>query len=128
MRIAQILLDGAAEYERKMQRIDHKALAATHDLTVVHSTRGIDADVAHVYGPRLLHEAPAIPYIANAHVERTRLLFRRLPPPAYVVSPLADEKRKLLPEAVEERYFGNAATGQGGADELRVTSLESQGQ
>jgi hypothetical protein len=123
MRIAQILLDGVAEYERKMQRIDHEALAPVHDLVVVRSTTGIDADVAHVYGPRLLHEAPAIPYVANADVRRRRFAFRRLPRPGYVVSPLADENRELLPEAVEERYFNHVTTGQS-----RVTSLVRQGQ
>jgi hypothetical protein len=111
MRIAQVLLDGASEYERKMQRIDHEILAPTHEVVVAGSTRGLVADVAHVYGPRVLSEAPTIPYVANAGVKRRRLAFRPLPPPGYIVSPLADEDRQLLPEAVEEQYFGSRVTG-----------------
>src|SRR5258708_5040343 len=105
MRIAHILLDGASGYERSMQRIDQESLAASHEVVLADSTRSIHADVAHVYGPRVLSEAPAIPYVANGDVKRRRLALRRLPPPGYVVSPLEAEGRQLLPEAVGEQYF-----------------------
>lgn len=106
MRIAQIVLDGASEYERKSQRIDAAALAATHDVTLTtidKLTRG-SADFAHVYGPRELAARDlakiAVPYVSNGTLTPSRLPWRRAVAPAAVVSPLDN-----LPEAVEETWF-----------------------
>lgn len=100
MRIAQLLLPGASEYERKSQRIDAVALtAAGFELT--HEN---DADVAHVYGPDPL---PAlrklrIPFVANARPRNS--WWRRAPEPAAVISPLKDSAN-FVPEAIDDLYF-----------------------
>jgi len=52
MKIAQIVVPGASEYERKSQRIDFAALSeAQHEVGVYADPREVrDADIAHVYG------------------------------------------------------------------------------
>jgi glycosyltransferase involved in cell wall biosynthesis len=106
VRIAHILLPGASEYERKSQRIDAAALAASHEvkLTTLAELTRASADVAHVYGPRILAAADFVrfplPYVANAGVTASRLPWRRVTAPAAIVSPLDN-----LPEAVEEHWF-----------------------
>ena len=79
MKIAQIVVPGASEYERKSQRVDFAALSqAGHQVAVYKDPRDLrDEEVAHVYGP-----AP-----------------RRMRVPHVVESELA------LPEAVEEMYW-----------------------
>jgi len=119
MRIAQIILPGASEYERKSQRIDHAALAAAHDvfLVSVEEARASGADVAHVYAAGELPVAPfvrfPIPYISSADARRSRWRFRRAVEPEYVVSPIiekVDESRyQPLAEAVEDLYFAGIA-------------------
>lgn len=105
MRIVQIVLADASEYERKCQRVDFEALAA-HEVIVasIDDARASGADVAHVYAGRELPAAPFVrfpmPYIASAAVKRSPWPWRRAVEPDYVVSPLAE-----LPEAVEERYW-----------------------
>jgi phosphatidylinositol alpha 1,6-mannosyltransferase len=88
MRVAQITLRTASEYERKSQRVDRVALAAEHELV----ERG--ADVVHVYG---------------AGVRRARLWAKTVP-----ITPLKDVAATYIPEAVEEQYFApSASTGHG---------------
>jgi hypothetical protein len=86
MRVAQITLRDASEYEKKCRRVDAVALAAEHE--VVESPRG--ADVVHVYG---------------AGVRRPRFWSCVVP-----ITPLKDVKETFIPEAVEEQYFAHAAT------------------
>ena len=113
MKIAQLLLAGAPEYERKSQRVDFAALAAMHEVILLHDpaavVRGSGARVAHVYGPPELPRAPfvgfPIPYIASGDLPRRRFALRRPAEPEYVVTPLRDGPGELLPEAVEEEYF-----------------------
>jgi hypothetical protein len=99
VRIAQFLLPGASEYERKLQRIDAASLtAAGFELTNEN-----DADVAHVYGPDPLPRLHAlrIPFVANAR-PRSRW-WRRAPEPNVVISPLKDAN--FVPEAIDDLYF-----------------------
>lgn len=115
MRIAQILLPGVTEYERKSQRIDRAALSAVHEVLVVSAeeARVCGADVAHVYAGG---ELPAraflgfpLPYVASADVRRSRWPFRRPVEPDYVVSPVVEKveqsRYQPLNEAVEDLYF-----------------------
>lgn len=109
MRIAQIVLPGASEYERKSQRADHAALSERHEVTVVgiDAIRGIQADVAHVYANGELPAAAfvgfPIPYVASSDVHQSRWIWKRPVPPRRVLSPLAPDEP--LPEVVEEGYF-----------------------
>src|SRR5687768_1989491 len=113
MRIAQIVLPGASEYERKSQRVDHAVLAGKAELafTNVEEAARSGASVAHVYAsgeiPARAFAGFTLPYVASSDVRKTRLSFRAPAPPALVVSPLAqtEGRSQLLPEAVEERYF-----------------------
>jgi hypothetical protein len=80
MKIAQIVVPGASEYERKSQRIDFAALSETqHEVGVYADPREVrDADIAHVYGRAKLR----IPHVVDAEV--------------------------ALPEAVEEAFWSAA--------------------
>lgn len=111
MRIAQIVLAGASEYERKSQRVDAEALAPAHEVEVMTALPPGKprADVAHVYGPRDLPRSLftrfPIPYVANGAPRRRRLALRPPAEPGYVVSPVAGTGAHHLPEGVEARYF-----------------------
>ena len=119
MRIAQIILPGASEYERKCQRVDHAALSATHEV-IVTTAGDVNADVAHVYATGELPIAPFIhfpvPYVSSADVRRARWPFRKAEEPDYVVSPLIEKieqsRYQPLAEAVEDAYFSGAAGSQ----------------
>lgn len=108
MRIVQIVLPGASEYERKSQRADHAALSANHEVTVVggDALAGINADVAHVYAGEFLPATAflgfRVPYVASADFPPARWRLRKPVKPRVVASPLAEEP---LPEIVEDRYF-----------------------
>jgi hypothetical protein len=108
MRVAQIILPHASEYERKCQRVDLAALATAHDVIVIapEEIGGSGADVAHVYGPRELPSAPfvrfPIPYVASGDIKRSRWSLKKPVAPRIIVSPFGGEP---LPEAVEEQYF-----------------------
>jgi glycosyltransferase involved in cell wall biosynthesis len=112
VRIAQILLPGASEYERKSQRIDQSALAERHEVIVssLDTIRDANADVAHVYASVELPAAAfvgfPIPYVSPIGFRPTRWRLRRPLPPRRIVSPLGEE---ALPESVEERYFAMAS-------------------
>ncbi|MEA2571080.1 MAG: hypothetical protein QOI24_3081 [Acidobacteriota bacterium] len=100
MRIAQLLLPGASEYERRSQRIDADALTAIG----FELTNECDARVAHVYGPDPLPRlrAPRIPFVANARL-RSRWWLRAREPNV-VISPLKDAST-FVPEAIDDSYF-----------------------
>ena len=135
MRIAQIILPGVSEYERKSQRIDHASLAAAHEVSIVtaEEARASGADVAHVYATGELPVAPFVrfplPYIASADVRRSRWPFRRAVEPDYVVSPIIERveqsRYQPLSEAVEETYFSGVApaSGAGGRSGRRSTLI-----
>jgi glycosyltransferase involved in cell wall biosynthesis len=105
MRILQIMLPGASEFEKKCQRIDFASLSPKHEVMVVTSTRDTPlADVAHIYGPVPLPPGPLVgfttPYVASSAPARPRLSLRRPSQPLIIVS---------APEAVEEIYFAPSA-------------------
>lgn len=66
MKIAQIVVPGASEYERKSQRIDFAALSeAQHEVGVYADPREVrDADIAHVYGRAKLR----MPHVIDAEL------------------------------------------------------------
>lgn len=114
MKIAQIILADAAQFERKCQRLDFVTLSVIHDVVVsesIEAARG--ADVAQIYGPTPLPNQPLIglatPYIASSAPSSRRFALRRAAPPALIVSPLAQVPAPLvhLPEAVGDGYFGS---------------------
>lgn len=119
MRIAQIVLPDASQYERKSQRADAAALAGVHEvqLTTLEAAAAERADVAHVYAGRELPAARLVrfplPYVASADVPPSRWRLRRPVAPEYVVSPLfpKGESGRLqpLPEAVEDAFFAATA-------------------
>src|SRR5512138_1118043 len=96
MRVAQIVVEGASEYERKHQRID-----ASGGLEIVGVS---DSEIAHVYAPP---EFPAsavrdlrVPYVASGTPRRTWL--NHVSEPRLIITP------ENVPEAVEEIWFGVA--------------------
>lgn len=103
--IAQILLDGASEYERKSQRIDAVGLAASHTIT----SDPAGADLAHVYGPSPIPAGAArrigIPYVASSAPARSRLSFRKTPQPRQIITPLRGTALEFVPEAIDESWF-----------------------
>jgi glycosyltransferase involved in cell wall biosynthesis len=111
MRIAQITLPAASEYERKSQRADHAALSERHEVIVtsIDAIRDIQADLAHIYANGELPAAAFVgfplPYLASNDVRHSKWSWRRPVPPRCVVSPLGEDP---LPEAVEEGYFAPA--------------------
>ncbi|HEX8170005.1 MAG TPA: hypothetical protein VF824_05625 [Thermoanaerobaculia bacterium] len=123
MRIAQILLPSASEYERKCQRVDFAALsAAGHEVSVT-SPEEARGDVAHVYAsaelPRASFVRFPIPYISSADVQRSR--WRRVVAPSRIVSPI--DEREPLPEAVEAHYFGDRSNREPADDVKRIGSF-----
>ncbi len=104
MIIAQLLLDGASEYERKSQRLDFAALSAWHEVRLG-DVRG--AEIVHVYAPADFDGAVirdlSVPYISNAHPRQRR--FRTAAQPHRVITPLQGGDDAAIPEAVDDRYF-----------------------
>ena len=115
MIIAQLLLPGASDYERKSQRIDVAALSAEHDVRVG-TVAG--ADIVHVYGPTSLNPAAVrdltLPFICNARSKARRFQWRTVTQPARVISPLKETAETFIPEAVDDGYFEAPATHQPG--------------
>lgn len=113
MIIAQLLLPGASEYERKSQAIDFAALSAEHQVTVGNTER---AEIVHVYGPSQLDPRAVrdlrLPYVSNARPKPR--LFGKVVEPCRVTTPINKMRRQttdtFIPEAVEERYYGNPGT------------------
>ena len=98
--IAQLVLPGASEYERKSQRIDFVSLSAESDVRIGDAA---DADLIHVYAPDEMFVDLDLPYVSNARLKRKR--FRRMTLPERVITPLKDAIDSFIPEAVEEIYF-----------------------
>jgi Glycosyl transferases group 1 len=123
MRIAQIVLPGASEYERKSQRADHAALSERHEVIAgsIEAVRGLQVDVAHVYATGDLPAAAFVgfpfPYVASSDIRKSRWPWRRPVSPRHVVSPLAQDP---LPEVVEERYFVLAAKRRTDGQEQKI--------
>jgi glycosyl transferase family 1 len=129
MRIAQVILPAASEYERKSQRLDQSGLASKHEVVVVEpdALRHTATDVVHFYGNDLavkLIKGLRRPFIASAepHVGPLTFTFRRPPQPRYIVSPIApidpDARVQLLPEAVDDSYFGIRDSGLGAENRI----------
>ena len=97
MRIAQIILPDASQYERKSQRADRAALEGRYEF--VDDVR--KSDFAHVYGggelPRGLRVP--VPFVSSAAMTRSRWPWRGGTEPARVVS------WREVPEVVEDAYF-----------------------
>jgi glycosyltransferase involved in cell wall biosynthesis len=99
--VAQILLPGASEYERKCQRVDFAALSPQHQVSVYDDVGKVTgAEIAHVYGQwrRRLLRPLRVPYVESRKVD--------------------------LPEAVEEIYFANSHAGEGAGAPLRIASFQ----
>ena len=115
MRIAQIILPTASEYERKSQRADQAALGEHHEVVVIPveeiATSG--AHVAHVYATGELPRGPfrnfPLPYVSSADFTKTRWSFRKPREPGYVVSPISEKggegRCQPLAESVADAYF-----------------------
>ncbi|HEX2831617.1 MAG TPA: glycosyltransferase [Thermoanaerobaculia bacterium] len=98
MRIAQIVLPSASEFERKHQRADLEALRAKHEIVEL-----AQAEIAHVYAsgalePKSLDEFP-VPYVSSVAMKEPRWSFRKPRRPGRILDPVD------TPEAVEERYW-----------------------
>ncbi|HEX3071728.1 MAG TPA: glycosyltransferase [Thermoanaerobaculia bacterium] len=89
--ITQLLLPGASAYERKSQAIDAAALPAEHDVRLGDLA---DADIVHIYAPRILDPAAlrdiTLPFVSNAHPKAARFNWRKERQPARVITPLKD--------------------------------------
>ena len=105
MRIAQVVLPGASEYERKSQRIDRAALAARHEVVVVplEEVRESGAQLAHIYSSAELDRRAftgfPVPYVSSTGMKKARWSWRKPVEPAFVLTPAE------VPEAVEDAYF-----------------------
>jgi hypothetical protein len=105
MRIAQVVLSGASQYERKCQRVDRVALAERHEVVTatLEDLAATGAQVAHIYASGELPAAPFVrfplPYVSSVSPRKTRWRFRQPTLPRVLVTPFE------LPEAVEDRYF-----------------------
>jgi hypothetical protein len=114
MRIAQIILTGTSEYERKSQRADQAALAERHEvmITTPEAVGASAAEIAHVYASEPLPPAPFIgfplPYVASAPMRRSRWSLRRPEEPGALLSPLGE---RPVPEVVEDVYFAFVECG-----------------
>jgi hypothetical protein len=108
MRIAQIVLPTASQYERKSQRADYAALREEHEVIVLslEEIAASGAEVAHVYACGDLPAPPfvgfPVPYVSAASMGRSRWRWRKPSEPRSILSPLATPP---LPEAVEDAYF-----------------------
>lgn len=103
MRVHQLVLSSASQYEQKNARVDREAFEIV-DLA--------QAQIAHVYATGELHAKDfvdfPIPYIATAPMKRSRFTWRKPKEPALVIT--SDD----VPEAVEERYWNASERRQNG--------------
>ncbi|HVE73132.1 MAG TPA: glycosyltransferase [Thermoanaerobaculia bacterium] len=97
MRIAQIILPDASQYERKSARADLAALEGRYEF--VDDPR--KSDLAHVYGGGELPSSLriSVPYVSSTSMTRSRWPWRRAAGPARVVT------WRELPEVVEDVFF-----------------------
>ncbi len=98
MRIAQLVLPSASQFERKHQRADFEALSAKHEIVDL-----ANAEIAHVYASGELRANDVahitVPYVASTNVQKSRWAFRKIHEPRVILDPVE------TPEAVEERYW-----------------------
>jgi hypothetical protein len=89
--IAQILLPGASAYERKSQVIDAATVSAENDVRLGDLA---DADIVHIYAPRILDPATlrdiTLPFVSNARPKASRFAWRKVRQPARVITPLKE--------------------------------------
>ena len=127
MIIAQIVLDGASQYERKSQKIDAAALSDTH--TVV--SNPADAEIAHVYGPLLIPNdflrKITIPYGAAGNPETGRFSLRKPPAPRFVITPLRGSAG-YVPEAVDDVFFSLSVNSASPRDQSSAISTPPRDQ
>jgi hypothetical protein len=102
--IAQLLLDGASEYERKSQRLDFASLAAHHDVRLGDIRA---AQIVHVYAAagfdgRAVRDL-TVPYVCNVRPKPRR--FRQAAQPQRMITPVQGADGTTIPEAVEDLYF-----------------------
>lgn len=125
MRIAQVVLPDASEYERKAQRIDRTALGDQHEVVIasLDDVASSGAQVAHIYASG---ELPAsrfvrfpLPYVSSASLPKSRWSFRKPVEPDFVVTPLE------LPEAVEDTYFDHPHVSRAGGHVVGTFKRES---
>lgn len=111
MKIAQIVVPGASEYERKSQRIDLAALSeAQHEVGVYADPREVrDADIAHVYGRaklRTLHVIDAEVALPEAVEELWWMVGRASARPDGLkpVLPIGTFARKSIQNLIHQTY------------------------
>jgi glycosyl transferase family 1 len=92
MRVAQIVVQGASEYERKHHRIDSADAVPLAEAELVHLYAPRDFPAAAVRGIRQ-------PYVASGAPRQS--FFRRVPEPSVLITP------ENVPEAVEAGWFEN---------------------
>ena len=114
MRIAQIILPTASDFDRRSQQTDAALLATRHEVltTSFEGAVAAGAAVAHVYAGAGF-DAPGarqfpLPWVATAAPRQRRFIWRKPAVPDAVLSSLD------LPEAVDESYFA-APDGRAGA-------------
>ena len=112
MRVAQIILPSASQYERKSQRADQASLAPSFELVDEWQA----ADVAHLYaGAELPGDLRIeVPYVSSHPMQRSRWRWRRAPEPARVVT------WRDLPEVVEDLYFAGGVPPRDTTDRSKV--------
>jgi len=128
MRVAQITLRNASEYERKCRRVDRVALAAEHE--VLDNERG--ADVVHVYGagvrrPRFWSKTVPVTPLKDEGGRAQGAGRRWWPLREHDVrpAPFALRPAEYIPEAVEEQYFApGASAGSGVGVFVRLSTRE----
>jgi hypothetical protein len=112
MRVAQIILPSASQYERKAQRADQATLSPPVEL--VDDWR--NADVAHVYaGAELPGDLRIeVPYVSSHPMQRSRWRWRRPAEPARVVT------WRELPVGVVYLFFAGEAPARNPSDRAKV--------
>src|ERR1041385_3047412 len=128
MRVAQITLRNASEYERKCRRVDRVALAGEHE--IVEDERG--ADIVHVYGagvrrPRLWSKTVRITPLQDEGRGAQGAGRRWLPSREHRLRPAPCALRPVeyIPEAVEEQYLAHdARAGSGVGVFVRLSTRE----
>jgi hypothetical protein len=114
MRIAQIVVSGASEFEQRAQRTDFAALRGQHEIAVIplEELPRTDASVAHIYGPAALPRRPFrdvhVPYVASGRPSARRFAFGSVTEPSHVLTPLRDGAGTLVPEAVDDAWYATS--------------------
>lgn len=116
MRVAQIILAGASQYELKSQRIDATLPGAER------ADVATGFDIAHVYGPPALPRLRiGVPYVANARAPQ-HWWQPRITQPRAVVTPFD------IPEAVEDAFFTATSGSANPETETRYSTPDTRDQ